>query len=166
MTPWVVHGLCMVVVLLVARGSRQRVAEAVAASGGTLEAFGYAAGARWLTIACTAAMGVLLWVAEQMQEAQNPDDESAIPFIIALGFNAALFVVLDRRLLIGDDWASCGLSLRQPRRIPFAAFRGARVTSTPFFGGITTFHTSAGRLRVLHQFEQHKALIQRLRRLT
>ena len=153
MTPWMFHGLCLVVVLLVARASRQRVDKAVAASGGSLEAFGYAA------------MGVLLLIAEWMQEAHNPDDESAIPFIIALAFNAALFIMLDRRLLIGDDWVSCGLSLRQPRRIPFAAFRGARVASTPFFGGITTFHTSAGRLKVFHQFERHAGLIQRLRRL-
>ena len=165
MTPWMFHGLCLVVVLLVARASRQRVDKAVAASGGSLEAFGYAAGWRWLTILCTAAMGVLLLIAEWMQEAHNPDDESAIPFIIALAFNAALFIMLDRRLLIGDDWVSCGLSLRQPRRIPFAAFRGARVASTPFFGGITTFHTSAGRLKVFHQFERHAGLIQRLRQL-
>ena len=165
MTPWVFHALCMAAVLLLGRHSRKTVLAAATGLQNAPQIFEYGPAYRWFCIIGTGLMAVLLLIAERMQEAQNPDDESIIPFIIALAFNFNLLVVLDRRIVIDDDGASSGMSLLHPRRVPKAAFRGAKVTSTAFFGGVTTFHTQEGRVRVWHQLENHASILRQLRAL-
>lgn len=166
MTPFLFHFFCIAVVFVVAWNSKRRMVHLHQRTAEDAKVFEYSDGAKAFTIAGTIGMGFMLLWAEALQEAQNPDNESIVPFGISILFAAFLFVVLDRRLVLTGTWISSGLSILNPPRFDLTRIRGAPVSSTVFFGGVTTILTTEGRLKIWHQLDNSKVILQRVLPLT
>lgn len=166
MTPFLFHFICMSAVFLLAWYSKRRMARRHQQFLEDAKVFEYSDGTKVFTTVCTAAMGLMLLWAEALQEAQNPEGESFIPFAMSVFFSAGLYVVLDRRMVLTSSWVSSGLTVLDPPKVSWAEFRGSSVSSTLMFGGVTTVSTAAGRLRIWHQLDSSRAVRQRVLPLT
>ena len=108
-------------------------------------------------------MGIMIAFALSVFEAPT-GSELLLLAGISVGYAIAFLLVLDRRVVLTSEWVSSGMSLFRPKRIPLSAMKGAQVSTTQFFGGVTTISTDVGRLKVWHQMEGYKVMLERLNR--
>ena len=123
----------------------------------------YGSTSRIVTVVGCVIMGIMIAFALSVFEAPT-GSELLLLAGISVGYAIAFLLVLDRRVVLTSEWVSSGMSLFRPKRIPLSAMKGAQVSTTQFFGGVTTISTDVGRLKVWHQMEGYKVMLERLNR--
>lgn len=161
MSPVLLHFGLIGGVMLLAFISRKHCHRSMAEERSRALIIEYGQTSRTVTIIFSVLMGGLIFFATLMTGVLSVQDWVAVSSI-SVGYAIALLVVLDRRLVLTEDWVSSGMSLLRPKRIPLSALRGAQVASTEFFGGVTTIKTEVGHIKIWHQMADHEIVLSRL----
>jgi len=161
MGPVLLHFILLVVVMLLAFWSKERFEKSVISSYRTVQVVEYGQASRNMTLFFFVLMGGLIFFGARMTGSLSAQDWLACA-AISIGYAVALLAMLDRRVVLTDEWVSSGMSLLNPERIPLGALQGASVESTDFFGGVTTIKTATIRVKVWHQMRNHEALLANL----
>ena len=163
MNPVIFHFVVLGLASLVVWLSRRAFQRAMSQDFGPVLIIEYGSTSRIVTVVGCVIMGIMIAFALSFFEAPTGSELLSLAGV-SVGYAIAFLLVLDRRVVLTSEWVSSGMSLFRPKRIPLSAMKGAQVSTTQFFGGVTTISTGVGRLKVWHQMEGYKVMLERLSR--